>query len=263
MGLLDEVSAEDRSKIPILRDMLGDRGLLMTDLDIVRFLVARKFDVDAAYAMATKALDWFETYKPHEITEEEVNPVLAAGVIELRTAAGELDKQTRPVIVIRIKNHDKNVNPAEKMGRAILFTMHRAFAQMGEGVCSFTMIFDMRGMGRQSMDYALEKFLTDCIQNYYPERLGACLILYSGWFFWLCWKIIAPWLDKRTTSKIVFIDSGVDKFKTQVEQYIELDRVPRDLFPSGTDFEKDQPPTTEQQAEAEAEVEASAVATSQ
>eukprot|EP00762_Andalucia_godoyi_P004268 ANDGO_05478.mRNA.1 mitochondrial CRAL-TRIO domain-containing protein C589.09 len=228
-----------------------------TDLDYCRFMVARKFDVDHAYAMFEKAAIWFWEFRPDLITEEEAQEVFGHQTAVI-LPSGKEDKCGRPVIVVRIRFHDKSKHSSLKTGRAFLWIMHECFRRaLAQNICSFNQIFDMGSLGRKNFDPALEKFMVDVLQNYYPERLGACLILHSGWFFWLCWKVVKPWLDKRTASKIVFIDSK--HMKEQLLQYFSEETLPSDLlFPEEQKHEEVHEAEHEHHQQAEEEKEASA-----
>jgi len=61
------------------------------------------------------------------------------------------------------------------------------------------------------------------LSNYYPETLGACLILGAGWVFQGCWKLIKPLINKVTADKIRFCQ------KSDLLQYFDAGDLPEYL----------------------------------
>jgi hypothetical protein len=49
------------------------------------------------------------------------------------------------------------------------------------------------------------------LQDQYPERLGQAILLSPPTLFHVAWKVIAPFLDARTTAKIHFVDPTTEE----------------------------------------------------
>eukprot|EP00162_Nutomonas_longa_P007895 comp18109_c0_seq1/m.31778 comp18109_c0_seq1/g.31778 ORF comp18109_c0_seq1/g.31778 comp18109_c0_seq1/m.31778 type:complete len:217 (-) comp18109_c0_seq1:6-656(-) len=101
--------------------------------------------------------------------------------------------------------------------------MERAVKMLDAKTDSLCLVFDMTGFGLSNMDYSFVKFLIGTFEKYYPERLGKALLVNSPWLFWGCWKIISPWLDKRTSSKVHFVDTK------QLDEHIDKDNLTKFL----------------------------------
>uniref|UniRef100_A0A7S3G2Z4 CRAL-TRIO domain-containing protein n=1 Tax=Palpitomonas bilix TaxID=652834 RepID=A0A7S3G2Z4_9EUKA len=69
----------------------------------------------------------------------------------------------------------------------------------------FTAVFDLSNYSRKNNDLKWATHLIGSLQAYYPERLAAAVLCNASWVFSLLWKIIKPFLDKKTADKIVFI----------------------------------------------------------
>jgi len=89
---------------------------------IHRFLVARDFDVDKALEMATKYYDWWESYKPHEITTNHIEEELQTGKFII---LGH-DNQGRTMCLFRGHRHLPNQFPPESTWKTIHYLMQRA-----------------------------------------------------------------------------------------------------------------------------------------
>jgi hypothetical protein len=62
------------------------------------------------------------------------------------------------------------------------------------------------------------------MQNYYPERLGCCLLLNAPGVFKLLWSAIKRVLSPRTAEKIVFL--GGD-YKEKLLLYFHAEQIPQ------------------------------------
>ena len=49
------------------------------------------------------------------------------------------------------------------------------------------------------------------LQDQYPERLGQAILLSPPTLFQVAWKVIAPFLDARTTAKIHFVEPTTEE----------------------------------------------------
>lgn len=50
--------------------------------------------------------------------------------------------------------------------------------------------------------YGFIKISSQVAQDYYPEILGRMFIVNAPTLFTMVWKVVKPWLDKRTQNKI-------------------------------------------------------------
>ena len=59
------------------------------------------------------------------------------------------------------------------------------------------------------------------LQDQYPERLGQAILLSPPTLFSVAWKVIAPFLDARTTAKIHFVDPATDDGRTTLASLLD------------------------------------------
>eukprot|EP00967_Tisochrysis_lutea_P152172 scaffold297510_cov43-Tisochrysis_lutea.AAC.2 len=70
----------------------------------------------------------------------------------------------------------------------------------------FIVLFDMSGWKISfSLQVAKLKVLVGTLQNHYPERLRAALIIHTPGFFQATWRMMKPWLDPHTVEKVRFV----------------------------------------------------------
>lgn len=86
-----------------------------------------------------------------------------------------------------------------------------------------TVVFDMTDFSLDNMDFEAVRFLVTALERYYPETLGALLVVNAPFIFWACWRIIRPWLDPKVREKIHFIDAD------RLAEHIDPADIPEDL----------------------------------
>ncbi|KAI9164492.1 hypothetical protein H9P43_008351 [Blastocladiella emersonii ATCC 22665] len=194
---------------------------------VLRFLRARKFDVPKAYAMLVAALKWR--------VENDVQSVVEQGesLIDPSQFQGKAyfyknDKVGRPVIYINARLHNKSAQSEAMLQRHTVYLMETARLVLPPGIETVTIVFNLTGFGLSNMDQGMVQFLVSCLQNYYPESLGTCLIVNAPWVFSGIWKIIKPWLDPVVQAKIFFAKS------TELGQYIDEANLPADVLADPT-----------------------------
>jgi len=119
-----------------------------------------------------------------------------------------------------MKYHDPKLGPL--LLQYQVYFIEYLTKQMGDNLDTFTSIFNLEGFTNKNIDLSHTFNMINVFQNYYPERLGICFIINAPWFFGTIWKIIKPWLDKNTASKIFFLDADYkERFKELMdEQFI-------------------------------------------
>eukprot|EP01133_Synstelium_polycarpum_P012400 gene12400-14552_t len=211
-GYIDDLSpeqaamlAEMKEKIQAIDDQaIQEEITKLDDVMILRFLRARKWDLDNAYDMLHAALIFrasFQNTGVENITEESVDNELKQG----KSFFHGTDIEGRPVCIIRTRKHDSRNRDIEEAQRYCVYVMENGKSLLTPGIETCTLIFDMSSFSTKNMDYPLVKFMVDLFQKFYPESLARCLILNAPWVFMGIWHIIKHWLDPYTVSKIMFV----------------------------------------------------------
>ncbi|KAK3291419.1 CRAL-TRIO domain-containing protein [Chaetomium fimeti] len=192
------------------------------DVLVLRFLRARKWDVEKAVAMLVSALNWRHERR---LEDDIVNKGDSIGLAETQSddekrflaqyQSGKAyirgsDKEQRPVFIIKVRLHDPKLQSPESMEAFVLHnieTIRTMIRHPNEKAC---LIFDLTGFGLKNMDFHVVKFLVQVFEARYPEYLGVVLIHNAPFVFWGIWKMIQPWLDPVIASKINFTSSNGD-----------------------------------------------------
>jgi hypothetical protein len=195
------------------------------DRAVERFLIARKFDINAALQMWLDAMKWRDDLKLDTVLHHP-HPNL----LEIRAAMDnhcehKFDNFGRPIYIEWVGKLDVNkVLPTFNMDHVMEYQFHatefrrkvlfpRGAALTGKPVDQIVSIVDLKGIefGKHLTKpvYEFIKKLSACNQAYYPEFLGALYIINAPTIFRIAWVIIRPWLDSRTQSKIqILSDDG-------------------------------------------------------
>ncbi|EQK99028.1 CRAL/TRIO domain protein [Ophiocordyceps sinensis CO18] len=213
------------------------------DALVLRFLRARKWDVQQALVMLVSAMDWRHT-DMHVDSDIIKNGEAGAvqdeqnGSAEAKKLAGDFmaqsrqgksflhgtDKEGRPICVVRVRLHKPGAQSAESLERSTVFIIETARLSLQPPVDTATIIFDMTGFSMANMDYQPVKFMIQCFEANYPESLGAVLVHNAPWVFQGIWRIIRGWLDPVVAAKVHFTN-----YKAGLEEFIEPSHIIKEL----------------------------------
>ena len=208
------------------------------DLFLLRFLRARKFDLEKTMLMFKKFLQWRIDTKVDEISQSyEIE-----NLIEIKKlyphGYHRTDKLGRPVYIELYDKTDVNglfkVTTEEKMvkyyikqyERQIKFIFPACSAVVQRPVEQSCTILDANGIGILSLAGPIKGFVklaSDIGQDYYPEMLGKMTIVNVGFLFRAIWSMVKSFIDAKTQSKISLLKSN---YKEELLKLIDEDKLP-------------------------------------
>ncbi|KAG0064705.1 hypothetical protein BGZ89_008917 [Linnemannia elongata] len=204
-------------------NILGDHP----DSLLLRFLRARKWNVNNGMTMILKAFKWRLEDDIEEVkskSEDELDAKYRGFRLQMELGKSFVhgtDKEGRPIVYINVRLHKPADQDAKALEKFTIYVMEVGRLMIQPPVETACLVFDMTGFGLANMDYNFVKFLVQCFEAYYPESLGILVIHKAPLVFWGVWKIIEPWLDPVVASKIRFTRG--DKELTDI---IEAERLP-------------------------------------
>ncbi|GMM30685.1 Csr1 protein [Martiniozyma asiatica (nom. inval.)] len=199
---------------------------------LLRFIRARKWDVDNSLLMIAKTLEWREN-------ESHVDDLFCDGELECKRNKEEgvliqyrkgkciirgRDKLNRPIVIVRPRFHLSSEQTSEQVEKFTLLLIESARLLLTEPVDQCVLIFDLNGFTMANMDYDPVKYITGAFEAHYPESLGVLLIHKAPWIFSGIWAIVKKWLDPVVASKINFTKSTED-----LEKWISKDQLIEEL----------------------------------
>ena len=213
------------------------------DALLLRFLRARKWDVNAALVMAISALHW---RKGESKVDEDIMFAGEEGMLNLSKSADDkekkegddfmaqirmgksylhgADKQGRPLCFVRVRLHRQGEQSETSLERYTVYTIETARMFLRPPVDTATIVFDMTDFSMANMDYAPVRFMIKCFEANYPESLGAVLVHKAPWIFQGIWKIIKAWLDPVVAGKVHFTND-----LKELQEFIEVNSIVKEL----------------------------------
>lgn len=240
-GRLGNLTPGQQHALDKLRKELQDEGHFvperMDDALLLRFLRARKFDVEKAKAMLLAAEQWRKEFGVDEIYANFDYKEAAEVDKYYPQFYHKIDRDGRPVYIERLGKLDlkalyqittperqlqRLVYEYEKMLRERLPACSKAVGHPVETSCT---ILDLHNVGLSNF-YRVKDYLMNAAsigQDRYPETMGKFYIINAPWAFSTVWSFIKPWLDEVTVSKISIIGSN---YKDKL-----LDQIPPESLP--------------------------------
>ena len=209
---------------------------------LLRFLRARKFDVNEAYTLLINDIEW-RTYTvgldlKYECAENILNCDIAKVIKQYPAFIQGIDKQRRPVCyrpgsfkiwkLLELTTFDNLIRFHAWESEQALKIMSKQTQLTGYNIETFVVIVDASEFSlnlatSDALSFIKSMSAVDC--NHYPERLGCCLIINAPFMLSLTWNIIETFLDSVTKAKIKIM-SGPSEWQPVLFSLIEKDQVP-------------------------------------
>lgn len=199
---------------------------------LLRFIRARKWDVDNSLVMIAHTLEW-------RMNQSHVDELIKSGelgclknkkdgvLIQFKKGKCIIrgkDKLDRPIVIVRPRYHLSSEQTSEEVEQFTLLLIEYARLLLTEPVDQCVLIFDLSGFTMSNMDYDPVKYITGAFEAHYPESLGVLLIHKAPWIFPGIWAIVKKWLDPVVASKVNFTKSVED-----LEKWISKDQLMADI----------------------------------
>lgn len=211
------------------------------DALLLRFLRARKWDVEKALVMMISTMHWRldEMHVDDDIVKNgELAALHAEGDAKAKKNAEDflsqlrmgksflhgLDNEGRPMCFVRARLHKAGEQTEESLERFTVYTIETARMILRPPIDTATIVFDMTDFSMANMDYTPVKFMIKCFEANYPESLGTVLVYKAPWVFNAIWSIIRGWLDPVVAGKVHFA-KNVD----ELSHYVPKSQIPTEL----------------------------------
>ncbi|KAI0857540.1 CRAL-TRIO domain-containing protein [Xylaria cubensis] len=213
------------------------------DALLLRFLRARKWDLQRALVMMVSTMNWraSEMRVDSEIMvngEEYASINEKSGDESIRKEEEDflaqmrlgksycygVDKTGRPICVCRARLHKAGEQSETSLERYTVYLIETTRFLLNPPVDTGCIVFDLTGFSLANMDYTPVKFMIKCFEANYPESLGVVLVHKAPWVFQGIWRIIRGWLDPVVASKVHFTNNVKD-----LEEFIDKDKIPDEM----------------------------------
>ena len=198
-------------RVAMVRERFGERLADWHDFEIVKFCIARRFEMDKVYEMLEKHLYWRETFQPSadEYFPQTIKFDYPCGY----TGTTDYDEN---LIYCERPSNAGYCHPSEfvrKYTLPVIGRWHACGMEMGKlrmratdyhckRVCYIVDLLNVKAMTRPMIGFA--QTLATVEQDNYPENLGRVFIVNCPSFFRFAWKLVKIFIDDRTNKKINF-----------------------------------------------------------
>lgn len=185
---------------------------------LLRFLRARKWDVQKALIMMVATMHWRGNVMDVEkiVREGELGAIENGDdefMLQVRKGKSLIhgtDLDGRPVCIVRSRLHRPAEQTPQVMERYTVYIMETARLMLRGPVDTASIIFDLSNIEAKYMDLTPVRFIIKCFEAHYPESLGTCCIYGAPWFFRPIWAVVKGLLDPVVANKIRFANSQAE-----------------------------------------------------
>ncbi|KAL3616337.1 hypothetical protein CASFOL_039727 [Castilleja foliolosa] len=236
------VNEEEVKAVNAFRQTLIKQDMLPTRYDdyhtMLRFLKARKFDLDKTVVMWVEMLNWRKENQVDSIIQDFVYDEFEQVQRYYPHGYHGVDKEGRPIYIERLGEIEPSklmsVTTVDKFLKYHIQGFEKTFAEKFPAcsitakrhIHSTTTILDVNGLNWMSFGKIARDLLMRMQRidgNNYPETLHQMFIVNAGSGFKYLWNWVKGFLDPRTTAKIHVLGTN---FQNELLEVIDASQLP-------------------------------------
>ncbi|KAF9975520.1 hypothetical protein BGZ73_000824 [Actinomortierella ambigua] len=178
------------------------------DSVVIRFLKARKWNVERAMEMLVLTLEWRITNKLDELAveDEETLDCKYPGFLYLlkrgKMAFPGYDLDGCPLLYLNPTLDDQNLHLAHR--RLFLYAVEHARMRLKPPNDRLALVVDLTTLSMSDVDFNNLKFIIHAGENCYTELLSVGILYKAPWMFGRLWKVMSPLMEPSNRSRLKF-----------------------------------------------------------
>lgn len=179
--------------------------LWLTRECLLRYLRATKWNLPNAITRLRSTAIWRREFGTESFTSEYISPENEKG----KQVQLGYDKEGRPCLYLLPQN--QNTKPSQKQVEHLVYMLERTLDLHPPGQEGLALLIDFRNTGAGGTPpMGIARQVLDILQNHYPERLGRALLTHLPWYVTAFLKLIGPFIDPVTKTKIKYNEPLID-----------------------------------------------------
>ncbi|CRK93457.1 CLUMA_CG006993, isoform A [Clunio marinus] len=200
---------------------------------LLRFLRAKKFDVDKAFKMIQKYY-WMKEHSPELFYVSPPSDLKSMLEMQIQCMLPQKDNHGRQVYVFRVEKCDPYKVPVEHVFRSNVLALEDAIRDPETQIGGLVVLLDMAGLGFAHARYLsphLAKRTVEVVQEAFPMRFKAFHILHEPFYMDAILSVLKPFLKDKIRRRIHCHGNDLNSL---------YKHIPRDCLPS--EYGGTQPP---------------------
>ena len=210
VALLDdeqrELLKEFQSKIQPALDTIGIQltpsvQKWMDEACMLRYLRATLWNVTNAVDRIISTICWRIEYLPDQINLSDIEIEARSG----KQVLSGFDKGGRPLMYLIPQR--ENTRDYDNQLKYTVYGLEKAIERMPHGVEQLVLVIDYEKIGMTNAPpLSVSRRFLQIVGDHYPDRLHKAFLINPSWYLWILMKMIRPFLDPVTASKINLVD---------------------------------------------------------
>jgi len=196
---------------------------------LVRFLIARKWDVEKATEMLRDHYKWLAEKNMSKLLQDPFPEEQHIKKFYPQTFHGT-DKMGRPIYIERPGHIDMPRLLQVTTPERVLEYCYASTEWRGRVVDKSLNIMDLEDLGFRVVTHSTArkvlKTYVEVLQNHYPEQAGKMVIINAPKVFGIAWSFVKPLLDEKTVGKISIYGTDRAAYTQALLELVDEDQLP-------------------------------------